>query len=438
MKDKKADEQTFHELEEENTMISDWENSTAVRVAVNAEKFTSNYDAITEAMKMFAETVEPYHDLLTKNVAATATTAAATIANAMSDFDKAGLLAALEAATETPEILELQAQLKNSTLATATGLSAVSDYVSDLTAQWNEALLSTEVEERSIAAQNFAMIRMLPDYSKLELPRGSKTLLKSLTKATAEKLTQTQDILFDPKERKFYHKNSPERKLTANQITVVESSQDLFADISLDELVSFESQLYEDTTFALDHPVGKKIFNIIKEWNTFINFDCDTYYHARRIEDGQAPFLDQEMLKAPLNISSHGRYNAIGKSCYYVAETRDGAVTEIAKHSGGKKVNIQIVGLRPIKTAKIIDLSGEIKGTNRFIEHLRFTIENDEGKKVKSYLLPNFVASCCKRIGIEGIKYRSSGYNCCVLWKDDYFEFIEGSREITSSENHRD
>ena len=144
------------------------------------------------------------------------------------------------------------------------------------------------------------------------------------------------------------------------------------------------------------------------------------------------------MLKAPLNISSHGRYNAIGKSCYYVAETRDGAVTEIAKHSGGKKVNIQIVGLRPIKTAKIIDLSGEIKGTNRFIEHLRFTIENDEGKIVKSYLLPNFVASCCKRIGIEGIKYRSSGYNCCVLWKDDYFEFIEGSREITSSENHRD
>ena len=109
-----------------------------------------------------------------------------------------------------------------------------------------------------------------------------------------------------------------------------------------------------------------------------------------------------------------------------------------AKHSGGKKVNIQIVGLRPIKTAKIIDLSGEIKGTNRFIEHLRFTIENDEGKIVKSYLLPNFVASCCKRIGIEGIKYRSSGYNCCVLWKDDYFEFIEGSREITSSENHRD
>lgn len=210
----------------------------------------------------------------------------------------------------------------------------------------------------------------------------------------------------------------------------MESSQDLFSDISLDELLSFESQLYEDVTFAMDHPVGKKIFDIIKGWNKFISFDADIYYHARKIGEGQAPFLDQEMMKAPTNISSHGRYNAIGKSCYYIAETKEGALAEISRHSGGKKVRIQVAGLKPIKTAKIIDLSGEIKGTNRFMEHMRFTVENQDGKIVKNYLLPNFVASCCKRIGIDGIKYRSTGYNCCVLWKDDYFEFVEGSREI--------
>lgn len=136
------------------------------------------------------------------------------------------------------------------------------------------------------------------------------------------------------------------------------------------------------------------------------------------------------MLKAPTNVSSHGRYNAIGKSCYYVAETKEGALAEIRKHSGGKKLDIQVVGLRPVKHAKMIDLSGEIKGTNRFMEHMRFTVENEIGKIVKNYLLPNFVASCCKRIGIDGIKYRSTGYNCCVLWKDDYFEFVDGSREI--------
>ena len=138
------------------------------------------------------------------------------------------------------------------------------------------------------------------------------------------------------------------------------------------------------------------------------------------------------MLRAPLNISAHGRYNAIGKSCYYIAETKEGALAEITKHSGGKKSSIQVVGLKPVKKARIIDLSGEIKDNNRFIEHLRFTVENEDGKIVKKYLLPNFVASCCKKIGIDGIKYRSTGYNCCVLWKDDYFEFVEGSREIVS------
>lgn len=138
------------------------------------------------------------------------------------------------------------------------------------------------------------------------------------------------------------------------------------------------------------------------------------------------------MLKAPLNVSSHGRYNPIGKSCYYICETKEGAVAEIRKHSGGTKPDIQVVGLRAIKPAKIIDLSGEIKGTNRFIEHLRYTVDNEDGKIIKEYLLPNFVASCCKRIGIDGIKYRSTGYNCYVLWADDYFVFADGSREIIS------
>lgn len=178
----------------------------------------------------------------------------------------------------------------------------------------------------------------------------------------------------------------------------MESSQDLFADISLDELISFESQLYDDMTFAICHPVGKKIFEIIKEWKNFISFDADTYYHARRIETGQALLLDKEMLKAPLNISSHGRYNAIGKSCYYIAETRVGALAKITKHCGEKKISLQVVGLQPVKKERIIDLSGEVKGNNRFIEHLRFIVENEEEKIVKKYLLPNFVASCCKKL----------------------------------------
>ena len=43
---------------------------------------------------------------------------------------------------------------------------------------------------------------------------------------------------------------------------------------------------------------------------------------------------------------------------------------------------------------------------------------------VKQYLLPNYVASCCKRLGIDGIKYLSGNYACYVTWKDDYFDFV--------------
>lgn len=262
----------------------------------------------------------------------------------------------------------------------------------------------------------------------------AKQVLKSLSKTAARKLPQTGRVVFDSNEKELCCKNSPGWMLIGDrgQITVVTSSQEVFADISLDDLLSFESLLYDDNTFAIEHPVGKKIFEIIKGWNQFINFDSITYYHARKLEKGKRPFLDQEMLKVPINTSSHGRYNAIGKSCYYISETKEGAITEIRKHNSSTKLGIQVAGLKPIKSAKIIDLSEEVKGTNRFIEHLRFSVENEEGKLIKEYLLPNFVASCCKKIGIDGIKYKCIGYNCCVLWKDDYFEFVEGSREIIS------
>ena len=136
------------------------------------------------------------------------------------------------------------------------------------------------------------------------------------------------------------------------------------------------------------------------------------------------------MMKAPTNVSAHGRYNEVGRSCYYIAESTEGALKEIYKHSGGTKPRVQVIGLKAVKVVKLLDLSGKAKKTNRFIEHLRFTVENETGKTVREYLLPNYVASCCKEIGIDGIRYRSTGYNCCVLWKDDYFEYTEGSREV--------
>lgn len=433
-------------------------NNLAMQIAASvAEQIRVQQAPLIQTLQPLQATMQPYHDFLDHNSLGIAVTTASlssaaqtivpnnavgsmteslnAVATAIQPYQDMNLfnsdvLAAFEAAAITPELREFRTQLEVNVQEMGNGMSAISDYINGLTSQWDNALRLTDVFERSIAAQNLAMVRILPCYNDLKLPRGSKKVLRSLTKTTAKKLMQSDEIRFDPKEKDFYHKESPDSKLSADQITVVESSLELFAEFTLDELLSFESKLEQNFAFAVRHPVGVRIYEILQKWKSFVNFENITYYHARTLGENQRPFHDSEMMKAPTNVSAHGRYNEVGRSCYYIAENKDGALKEIYKHSRKTKPRVQVIGLKAIKSAKLLDLSGDVKETNRFIEHLRFTVENDEGRTVQEYLLPNFVASCCKELGIDGIRYKSTGYKCCVLWKDDYFENVEGSREI--------
>lgn len=398
--------QPYHSMTEQNS--SGFAAATASISSVAKTLVPDDaINSITESMKTVATVVQPYQDM---------------------NLFKANVLAAIESATITPELQAFRSQLESNVQ--AMGLTAISDYIGGLASQWDNALALSDVLDRSIAAQNLAVVRMLPNYNDLVLPRGSKKVLKSLTKTTAKKLMESDKIQFDPKGKNFYHKESPDVKFSADQITVVESSLELFEEFSLDSLLSFESKLEQNYAFASRHPVGVRIFEMLENWNHFVSFENITYYHARPLDEHQRPYHDFEMMRAPMNVSAHGRYNEVGRSCYYIAEDKEGALKEIYKHSGGTKPRVQVIGLKAVKLVKLLDLSGEAKKTNRFIEHMRFTVENEVGKTVLEYLLPNYVASCCKEIGIDGIRYKSSGYNCCVLWKDDYFEYVEGSREV--------
>lgn len=431
-------------------------NSPTMQMAASAaEQIRKQQASVIQTLKPLQDAIQPYHSMTEQNssglAAATASISSvaktlvpddainlmkesmktvATVVQPYQDMNlfKANVLAAIESAMITPELQAFRSQLESNVQ--AMGLTAISDYIGGLASQWDNALALSDVLDRSIAAQNLAVVRMLPNYNDLVLPRGSKKVLKSLTKTTAKKLMESDKIQFDPKGKNFYHKESPDVKFSADQITVVESSLELFEEFSLDSLLSFESKLEQNYAFASRHPVGVRIFEMLENWNHFVSFENITYYHARPLDEHQRPYHDFEMMRAPMNVSAHGRYNEVGRSCYYIAEDKEGALKEIYKHSGGTKPRVQVIGLKAVKLVKLLDLSGEAKKTNRFIEHMRFTVENEVGKTVLEYLLPNYVASCCKEIGIDGIRYKSSGYNCCVLWKDDYFEYVEGSREV--------
>lgn len=135
----------------------------------------------------------------------------------------------LAMAARTMEITALQENLRNLEPA----LLAFAEYIKIITDQWNEMLLSNVTNDRFIQAQNIALIRMIPNYTDSDLPRGGKTVLKDLTRSAAQQLTQTDKILFDPVKRDFCHTDSPDNRITTNQITVISSSLELFATIDL-------------------------------------------------------------------------------------------------------------------------------------------------------------------------------------------------------------
>ena len=133
----------------------------------------------------------------------------------------------------------------------------------------------------------------------MTLPRGGKSVLKLLTKTTAKELVKAEKIQFDPKEKVFYHEDSPDSKLTADQVTVVESSLELFEEFTLDDMISFESKLEQNYAFAARHPVGRRILDILESWKDFVSFEDITYYHARPLRENQHEFLDSEMMRVP-------------------------------------------------------------------------------------------------------------------------------------------
>ena len=297
---KRLDEDSIHPSETAYDKVikrmEEWEgsilNSPTMQVAAKvAEQIRVQQASLIQALQPLQDVMQPYHNLLEQNslglAAATASLSSVAqtlvpddavrsmtgtlnvVATAMQPYRdmnpfNSDVIAAFEVARITPELREFRKQFEGNVQTMGSGLFAISDYIGGLTLQWDNALALNDVLERSIAAQNFAVVRMLPNYDDLELPRGSKKVLKSLTKTTVKKLMQSDKIQFDPKERDFYHKDSPDIKLSADQITVVESSLELFEEISLDSLLSFESKLEQNYAFASQHPVGARIFEMLK------------------------------------------------------------------------------------------------------------------------------------------------------------------------------
>ncbi|MBQ8572641.1 MAG: RES domain-containing protein [Ruminococcus sp.] len=325
-------------------------------------------------------------------------------------------LAKISEGFKTPEIIQLQNSLLQN----------------DFTALQTFANSLKGIQH--IEAPNMALLKMARGFEMVSLPKGLSSAVKQLHIETARKLSTSQSVSFDLSTKMFFVEAEPENKATISETNILCSSLQLLSGLNEADLISFLNCLDQNLPFAGNHYVGQKINDIISNWDSIMNFDCNYYYHARTLTDKTNTYTDEELRKAPKGYTGHGRFNFVGQSHYYYSDVPKGAIIEVSKHS--KDPFVQIAKLQPKRAIRMIDLSQEITTQNKFLEFCRFTPSPEQYPNVKrEYLLPCYVASCCKQNNIEGIKYYGSKeYKNYVSWDDEYFNIV--SSEIRNTKYH--
>ena len=283
-----------------------------------------------------------------------------------------------------------------------------------------------------IAAADIAYFKKIevnnPDLNAI-LPRGFKTLLKDLNVSSANRLAKCEDVNLNSQTREFSPTHNPESTANASEMNVICAGASFFDelvgkdDIQESSLMDFMTFLERIPNFGIEHPIGRSIFEMLTDWPLQRRFDRDYYYHARARNEEAAPYTYQMMLQAPAGVSGPGRYNHPGRAHYYFSDTADGAKAEVSKHVS-KGSALQVVKLAPNDEARLLDLSFTGAPGNAFLKYIRFPA-TEHSTMPREYYIPCFVADCCIRHNLDGIKYYGSKeYTNYVVWECRYFDYI--------------
>ncbi|SFI24446.1 RES domain-containing protein [Pseudobutyrivibrio sp. OR37] len=268
----------------------------------------------------------------------------------------------------------------------------------------------------------------------LSLPTGFASALAGLNKSSAERLAYNDNIIYRNDIRRFVSVTNTDDNATSSELNVICRAED-FLDVTEyeekfteNELMNFMSYLDEHPMMAMKSEIGERIFSLINEFPYVINFDRDCYYHCRARLKDEAPYVWEQMRRAPYGVTYPGRYNHSGQSYFYFSDKVEGAQNEIRKHmtkDDEEQKVLQTVEVGVNTNVRLIDLSEKNRrGLNTFFKYIRFPLKNDSGKRPREYLIPSFVAECCRMVGINGIKYYGGkDYSNYVTWEDGYYEF---------------
>lgn len=213
------------------------------------------------------------------------------------------------------------------------------------------------------------------------------------------------------------------------------------------ELGNFINELILHPHFAFENPngLGWKIYRALADLSTssqIVPIQQDVY-RARKFKKGQnRGFTIRDMYGPPYDLAGQARFNSPGDSVLYVCSNPVGTIREIRsiQEDEGSIYKFEL----DVKL-KILDMTED--------EHLLFDFclrPVEDPSKYQStrneYALSNFVAGCCKKLGIEGIKYRSTLHNDSINYvffdlpvsrlnrpQSGAFKYVEGDWRVQFS-----
>ncbi|MGG0403195.1 RES family NAD+ phosphorylase [Priestia megaterium] len=180
--------------------------------------------------------------------------------------------------------------------------------------------------------------------------------------------------------------------------------------LTKEELDKFSEYIYSYPLLSLKHQTGIKLYSILKKHaqsdNNSIIYTDTVLYRGRP----EMVFENNDMWEPPLGKPGHGRYNSVGRSVLYCAESKSPIPYEISLKDGQFFTLAEILVLNNLKC---LDIS-EFHNLSTYFE---LNVDKESENKIqKPYLLPNFIAECCYEIGYKGVKYVSTNVhqNCEV------------------------
>lgn len=298
-------------------------------------------------------------------------------------------------------------------------------------------VLERVVSQDEIPASDIARLRLSGLVGRTEdrvkYPRGLKSSLRALSKETAEGMLDDDETVYSVSDKMFHRGDAAVDSRTLNVISsgasVLGGGDDdpLFSE---GELVDFVSRLASAPMAGMAYEVGMGIYAWIESMHEGdgrrASLDADEYFHCRKRVRDEMPYGWEEMRRAPYGVPQAGRFNPPGSAHFYFASTQEGAENEVRKYLACGEV-LQTARIRPKGALDMLDLSGTMSRGKSFLRMIRYPLSaSSEGNKMpREYLLPCFVADCCKTVGFDGIAYHGSkSHTNYVCWDDGRFSFV--------------